>query len=312
MGIKLSTILVLGFLFNGCSDGSFHGAGVGGGSGNPIYLDGDRGGVDKAGKDASDGADGSDALDGEGDGDDYGSGSDGSGTDGIDGGTGSDSDEGDLTWDQDEISSLCESAKNLETVSRTIVFPELSGSCPNAAPRLSKYVARVETERELELPKSARVCSVAMNFPTKSFSYDDEFLLTFGDVVLFGSQDVTEPGFWKSPSLSKVDENLFHYSWDDVVNTTFEWWAHRPYCVGAATGEGNCSFPRGRLAVSEGPIDFQIDDKLAQKIFNFGLKEDNTNFKTVVMGNNVDSQRFSPGDCYHSELEIEVEVKLLK
>ncbi len=210
------------------------------------------------------------------------------------------------------VAGRCGDPSNVKTMTKTIFWKANDGQCPfgigtNNPGVNERFSARLEEKKALELDENNAVCDISMNFPGDQIAFDDEFILTFNGIVLVASEDVTTSRVWnglQTASFDSIDNELFIYDWSRIVGKPFPYDENEPYCLG---GMNNCTLPKPNDDNSNntGSMSLEVDKDLVQKVFNLSKER---YFNLVVMG---DNDTAAPGDCYHSDLSIEVEIEYI-
>jgi hypothetical protein len=206
----------------------------------------------------------------------------------------------------EDIRTACEEYE-AEDVTLSVTFEELDDGCPfgegdNNDAANGYFSARIEQVASLDLPEGGVICDLAFDFTgldpsfEQEMEYDDNFLMTFNDVVLATSY---------APLIDEFEEEdgLPYYDWSRMEGEELSFDSDIPtWCLGEETGDSECSIPPpetdATMAVSFGG---DLVDKLAlvaveANAFDFGF---------VAMGDNDDT------DCSHSEFTFAVEAPVV-
>lgn len=165
--------------------------------------------------------------------------------------------------------------------------------------------ARYEQRVELDLPANAVVCDADFKARRQEFYYDDIFYFTFNNKILATSLERSLANTArKSYTVNSRQFRIFDYDWSAHVNTDFEHlFSSGPddYCLGEQEGFGSCQWPESQ---SSGFIELEFKPEVLVPIsfeHDPGVKQ---SLGFVVTGDNDANI-----DCYHEELELDVNVK---
>ena len=201
----------------------------------------------------------------------------------------------------DDIRTACEDYEP-EDVDLSVTFEELDDGCPfgeddNLPAENGVFTARIEQYAALELPEGGVICDLEFDFTgldpsfEQEMEYDDNFLMTFNDVVLATSY---------APLIDEFEEEdgLPFYDWSRMEGEDLEFDDDIPtWCLGEETGDSECTIPPpetdSTMAVSFGG---ELVDKLALVAVDANKFE----FGFVSMGDNDDT------DCSHSDFTFTV------
>ena len=123
--------------------------------------------------------------------------------------------------------------------------------------------------------------------------YDDNFLLTFNDVVLAAS-------YGPMVSEFREDDGLFLYEWERLVGYPFGFQAVPVYCLGANEGLSECIIPPPE---SPGLISLDFGGELIDALSLIAVQEERYEFMFVTTGDNDPAT-----DCSHAAFRFTVDV----
>lgn len=155
----------------------------------------------------------------------------------------------------------------------------------------SRFTARAEQVRELDIPKNAVICDLEFAFPTQTdFIYDDEMFFVFDNVLLASTRSVDS-------YLDKVGD-LQLYDWSKLAMK--RWGSASVYCLGQNTGESSCAWPR---TDTRGAIRMDFSPDVLMKAVGLNLSLARHSFKMVTTGDNNPDK-----DCSHQEMDFDVQI----
>ena len=195
-----------------------------------------------------------------------------------------------------KIQSQCQS-KTLLLREFSINFPNPERTCEwgangNLGRRDGHFQARREQSVVLPVPAQAIICSLELNSESKSFVYDDQFIITFNNYVLAATKYVFTKDW-----LAEVASNpgTYFYQWTHIAgkfggtNIAGE---KEVYCYGKEQGSA-CDWPKsqqiGAIKVSPAPAKIQ-------QLIALSLAQGPYELKFITIGDNNNS------DCQHTSL----------
>ncbi len=199
----------------------------------------------------------------------------------------------------EDLRSACEAGEP-QDVELEIFFEDPDRMCPfgegdNLRREQGVMTARIEQTAEVELPAGGLACDLEFDFQgidpstEQIMEYDDNFLLTFNDVVLASNNaQVTD-------ELGTDEQDLLLYEWDDVVGLEFDFGETPNYCLGEEDGLSDCTIP---VPETPGPISLEFDGPLVDALSLRAVQLERYVFGFVTTGDNDDS------DCSHEDFEF--------
>ena len=206
----------------------------------------------------------------------------------------------------EELEELCEQGIP-ETVLLDVVFPAEEAGCDwgqngNLQMAQGRVTGRSEQVVQVELPQTGVICDLGFAFDTidpsfsqqQQFVYDDNFFLTFNDVVLAASYGpmVTE--------LFENDRGLYRYDWDRLKGYEFGFGGAPTYCIGADEGLSECNIPPPE---TNGLMSLAFGGELVRRLSYVAVEENRFEFMLATVGDN-DPQ----SDCSHEAFGFQIEV----
>ena len=207
--------------------------------------------------------------------------------------------------DTPSIAERCEDETRRE-ITLPIEFPAREPGCDwgengNLDPAASVVTARAEEYASLLL-KDVVICDLVFDFEPddderQNIRYDDNFFLTFDDVVLAASY---------APMVERFDaEGTFRlYEWDEIAGYYFSFDEDIPtYCLGEAEGLSACEVPPPE---EYGPIAIELHPTLVNGLAQRAHEESRYEFGFITLG---DDEPYE--DCSHGDFEFRVEVSYI-
>jgi len=220
-----------------------------------------------------------------------------------------DDDDGDSVNNAEDVTEACEDANTEpEVLTFTVTFEETEQGCDwgendNLDPEQGLFTARREQMVSLDIPSNVVICDATFDFQginpdvDQLLVYDDNFLLTFNDIVLAASY---------APMIENFDseDTLRFYDWDQLAGTEIIFDDSIPtYCLGEEEGLSVCEIPPPETV---GNISLEFDPSLVAELSYRALDEDRYDFGFVALGDNDNT------DCYHEEFSFLVEVPVIE
>lgn len=205
-----------------------------------------------------------------------------------------------------DVGDLCaESAP--ATTSIPVVFDAYDDGCPwgedgNLETEDAHCTARVEQVETVDIGTGAVICDVTFDFrvgggEAQRMVYDDNFFLTFDDVVLAAS-------YGPYVDLFPRDGDLPIYDWDSIVGQPFEFGDIPTYCLGEDEGLATCTIPAPE---TNGPIALQFDATIIEALSTRAVELGRVDYGFITFGDNDAST-----DCSHEEFSFEVEISYVE
>jgi len=201
------------------------------------------------------------------------------------------------------LGEFCDQVQPEELTLR-VEFPASPPGCPwgegdNLEMRQAHVTARVEQYVELDLPPSAVVCDMSLNFTpdpnvTPTMEYDDNMFFLYNKVVLAASYAPMVDRFTRRRGLPI-------YDWGQLAGMEFGFDPTTPtFCLGEAEGRASCEIPPPEtLAAMRLEFDDDLVDELSFRALELGTEE----FGFVVIGDNDPRD-----DCFHEAFSFDVTV----
>jgi hypothetical protein len=205
------------------------------------------------------------------------------------------------------LEELCENNEP-ETVLLDVFFPAVSAGCDwgengNLPMAQGRVTGRQEQRVTLELPQNGIICDLGFEFDSidpsfeqqEQFTYDDNFFLSFNDVVLAASY---------GPMVLQNFTNergLYRYDWEKLKGFEFGFEAAPTYCIGAEEGLSECTIPPPE---TNGTISLAFGGALVRQLSYVAIEEKRFEFMLATVGDN-DPQT----DCSHEAFGFQVEVR---
>ena len=206
----------------------------------------------------------------------------------------------------EELEELCKEGVP-ETVVLDVVFPAESPGCDwgqngNLDMAQGRVTGRSEQYVELELPQNGVICDLGFAFDSidpsfeqqKPFVYDDNFFLTFNDVVLAASYGPMVVDRFEN------DAGLYRYNWDRLKGYEFSFNSVPAYCIGASEGLSDCTIPPPE---TNGLMSLSFGGELIRQLSYVAVEEKRFEFMLATIGDN-DPQT----DCSHETFGFQIEV----
>jgi hypothetical protein len=155
------------------------------------------------------------------------------------------------------------------------------------------YAAREHERSLVEEVADTVLCTLDLDF-ADGFQFEDDFFLTWNDVVLVANRSSATEEFqeWRRFPV---------FEWDDLVELEVPDNPGGSFCAGEDDGDADCEVPRKRMnGTWDGDLVYEPDPalvhELAFRVQAFGQLE----IGLVTTGDNDDD------DCGHTELDLEV------
>jgi hypothetical protein len=204
----------------------------------------------------------------------------------------------------DDVSNIC-AEHTPETTTLAVRFEATTEGCRwnengNLAPEDAVVTARDEQTETLDLGDSVVVCDMTFDFAgpdpevAQVMRYDDNFFLTYDDVVLAASY---------APMVERFSEEdgLPVYDWDALSGMEFGFDTSTPtFCLGADEGLSECVIPPPE---SEDEMTLSFGDELLSQLSYRAIAADRYDFSFITIGDNDPAS-----DCTHEAFEFEVTV----
>ncbi len=194
-----------------------------------------------------------------------------------------------------------------ETVILDVRFPAEAPGCDwgqngNLPMAQGQVTGRSEQRVQLELPQNGVICDLGFAFESidpsfeqqQTFVYDDNFFLTFNDVVLAASY---------GPMVVDRFENqrgLYRYDWDLLKGYEFGFNAVPTYCIGSDEGLSECTIPPPE---TNGSMSLAFGGQLVRQLSYIAVEENRFEFMLATIGDNDPET-----DCSHEEFGFQIEV----
>jgi len=199
----------------------------------------------------------------------------------------------------EDLRDACE-ANEPQDVELEVFFENPDRMCPfgeddNLPREQGVMTARIEQVATVQLPDGGLACDMEFDFQgidpstEQIMEYDDNFVLTFNDVVLASNNaQVTD-------EFGTDEQDLLLYDWEDVVGLEFDFGQTPNYCLGGEDGLSDCTIP---VPETPGPISLQFDGPLVESLSLRAVQVERYDFGFVTTGDNDDS------DCAHEDFEF--------
>lgn len=179
----------------------------------------------------------------------------------------------------------------------SVDFPKPNQTCEwgqggNLDPLNGFFQARIEQQKNLNLPAGAVICDADFNFVQQDFLYDDHFMLTFNNSIIAASYDFTS-------RLNTGSFGLLQYDWTKLAGMNWDSSQEQIFCPQIPGFVSSCSFPGHD---QQGVINLSYDSAYIRGVMSNGIPE-NHFFRMVSIGDN-DSM-----DCEHSDVSFNVTVR---
>lgn len=178
-----------------------------------------------------------------------------------------------------ELAAACKGA-GVKTDRLTVLIPSNSGArCPygmgdNLTKASAKIRARIELSYPSNIPKTRKLCSMAMDAGILKMDYNDQLFLSLNKNVILSSS--TEVG-----KLTSDTTGFKQYNWELIKNSLSE--GNVKYCGPKV----DCQLPENNAT---GKFMFSISNEAGNSLFSSIIGSD-INFGLVLTGDNDD------GDC---------------
>ena len=205
----------------------------------------------------------------------------------------------------DEIAEICETSE-LQTVTLEVAFPDAPPNCNwgqdgNLLMQQGVVTGRQEQVASLDLPEGEVICGLKLGFKSldPSFQqvmvYDDNFFLTFNDVVLAAS-------YGPMVEVFEEDNGLYTYDWNRLKGYDFGFGQVPTYCIGADEGLSTCQIPPPE---QPGLISLDFGGELIERLSLIAVQQGRYDFMFVATGDNDPAT-----DCSHAAFQFTVDVTL--
>ena len=210
---------------------------------------------------------------------------------------------GDQAATVEEIAEICDTSE-LQTVTLEVAFPEAPADCNwgedgNLVMQQGVVTGRQEQVGSLDLPEGEVICGLQLGFKSldPSFQqvmvYDDNFFLTFNDVVLAAS-------YGPMVEVFEEDDGFYTYDWNRLKGYEFGFGQVPTYCIGANEGLSDCTIPPPE---QPGLISLDFGGELIERLSLIAVQQGRYDFTFVATGDN------DPGtDCSHAAFQFTVDV----
>ena len=185
------------------------------------------------------------------------------------------------------------------TLNVRIEFEPIPPGCPfgeddNLVAEHGIVTARKEQHVPVEVPDSALLCDATLTWDPIQTSLDDQFMVTFNDIVLMASSELLVE------RLSTADGLLYSYRWIDVRGAEIDFSSDTPtYCVGAREGLSECELP------SQGPglVSLSLDRSINDLLLQSAIEQGHQTFSIITMGDDD-----ADSDCFMEAVRFDWEV----
>jgi hypothetical protein len=203
----------------------------------------------------------------------------------------------------EEIQEICLSAE-LVTKDLMVSFPAVEPGCGwgqnnNLNAQQGVVTGRSEQLGQLDMPAAGVICDLAFQFESldPSFSqtiiYDDNFLLTFNDVVLAAS-------YGPMVDLFEEVDGMRRYDWTRLRGYRFGFGQVKSYCAGEEEGLGECTIPPPE---TQGKMSLNFGGPLIDKLSLLAIQEGRYDFSFITTGDNDPAT-----DCSHAAFALQMKV----
>ena len=195
------------------------------------------------------------------------------------------------------LEAACETATELKTLNSKLIFPERQdcsfGQNGNLE-RRDAFVQAQETQNQsIALEGKSIICDMSIRSePNAQIHYDDFIFLTIANQVIFGSN---------SQVTNYLDrkENVYQWDFEKIKGQAINNFEAPYYCL---AGVRNCVLPPHDQA---GPISIRLATKDVAPIAFEVVGKSKIDANLISTGDNDDE------DCFHSELDLDVEISYL-
>lgn len=192
----------------------------------------------------------------------------------------------------------------IQRITVPVTFERTRETCPfgdtanGNLPRRNSYLqARIEQKVNFSLPEKTIICDMDFHFEPQRFTYDDQFIATFDDVILGASVTI--------PDFVPLEDEVYIYDWEAFKGKYWDHGTSTTFCHGAdrfdESGQpmASCSWP-----VTEATAQIKVDmhSTLIQEIMAKNLGRAEHEFKFVSIGDDDN------GDCEQSGITFEVTI----
>lgn len=203
----------------------------------------------------------------------------------------------------DDLANACAEASPQSTTLR-ITFDAYEDGCPweegdNLPAQDAHVTARVEQVESLDLGADTVVCDLDLDFQVgdlagQSMRYDDNFFLTFNDVVLAASY---------APLVGDLalDGDLPLYDWTSIAGAPFDFpQDQETYCLGESEGFSTCDIPPPETTR---PMAIDFEQEITASLGFRALELGTLDYAFITFGDND-----AATDCSHSTFTFDVSV----
>lgn len=173
---------------------------------------------------------------------------------------------------------------------------------PGNLERLNGHLmARESTEKAINLPDGAVICSLSLKSQQNDFRYDDFLVISLNKYALVISNDYLMGCDPANPDkcLQKDEKDLWTWDFDRIKGRPFDF-EGKPWCFGSDSPEDvRCTFPGHDKS---GAVDFYLGTKAVVKLSAKLKDEKNLGLSVTATGDNDD------GDCEHKELNLDLDI----
>lgn len=158
------------------------------------------------------------------------------------------------------------------------------------------FTARIEQWGALEIPEGGVICDLGFDFDAvdpslqQDIEYDDNFLLTFNDVVLATSYGPIIEEF-------ELEDGLPIYEWSRMQGEDLSFTDIPTWCLGEEEGDSTCTIPPPETT---GTIALSFAGELVDRLSLRAVEERSYQFGFITTGDNDDT------DCIHEEFSFTV------
>ena len=166
------------------------------------------------------------------------------------------------------------------------------------------FDVKEEEEKIVTIPTYSAMCGISVKIPTVSFEYDDEFALTYDNVILAASYYPRPAGATQPIKFDWGYVSGLYYNWDDVGSIPH---CTSPKITGKILKALKCMMPTGRgvTTIKRGKLDVELDATVSQYVFDSMKSNTVHKIKMITFGNGV---TVPLGDCYHSAFTVKIDM----
>lgn len=177
-----------------------------------------------------------------------------------------------------------------------IEFPEQTSNCnwenDGNMSRLNNYFrARYEQTANFNLPPQSKICDMDFSFAGQSFRYDDEFIMTFNNMIMASSYVFTSYLIHENGAPIYDWTRIVGEQWMDGVDNG-EIDLQEPYCLGEDRGLSQCSWPETDTL---GTISMSFAPSIIRDLMSISPSRTSHDFKLIIIGDNDST------DCKHAD-----------